>query len=321
MFLICKTASKLAIGQKNLNMIRRIKLKFNSDKETLKKKTADEVVKDLEDIERYYSKNDYVEAPDKLNLQKVEVEEKSDDELKDLAKSTLDSKYSSKKKSTDESFKSKIDDLIKQNEYLKNSQKDQEDKVNAYYDSSVKETENQALKRGLARSSIVISELSNIEGSRAQELSEILSNLTEQLNEANEKMLSLEEERNNAMNDLDLEYAQSLEEEIEKTKQEYLKRRQEAIEFNNNVDKLEAEYQLKLDNQKTDKQKSLAELESKYGRGYTGYLIHEQQYDYLRSYLESLDKDYAIKLLETNNDFKNILGSQYRKLYEYISSR
>ena len=110
-----------------------------------------------------------------------------------------------------------------------------------------------------------------------------------------------------------------LEEEIQKAKDDYQKSVQEAINFNNNVDKLEAEYKLKLDKQKQDKQKTLTELKDKYDTTYTFNKIRDEQFNYLKDYLSELDKDYALSLLLTNREFKSVLGNRYKEMYDLIS--
>ena len=61
-------------------------------------------------------------------------------------------------------------------------------------------------------------------------------------------MAKLEAEKETALNNLDIEYAIELDNGIIKIKDDYQKAQKEAIEFNNNVEKLKAQY--KLDKEK-----------------------------------------------------------------------
>ena len=286
-----------------------------------KQKSAEEILSDLRDIERDYANNDYIDAPDSLGMSKVDVPSMTEDELKNLAKDSLEEKYNTKKESTNNSYDKKIEDLIKSQETAKQNAEDRKSAINSAYDESIKSTENQALKRGLARSSIVIGQLAGLESSRAEELSSNLKNLETKLNDSETQISALEQAQLEALSNLEIEYAMELETKISKLQEDYQKRVQEAIEFNNNVEKLEAEYKLKLDKQKTDKQKTLTELQNKYGTSYTKYVIQDAQYEYLRTYLDTLDKEYALALLSTNKDFKTMLGSRYTDLYSYLSSK
>ncbi len=292
---------------------------INSD---LSKKGVSDVLSDLSDIEKKYSNRDYVDAADSLGLEKVEVESKTDDEIKDLATSLTKNKYDQKKESTSENFSRQIENAMKQKESAKENSESRKDEINSVFNGSVKSAENQALRRGLARSSVIINQLSEIEGGRAKELSQTLRDLNNKLDEADANIKNLETERDKALSDLDIEYALELQSEIENQKQEYEKRRNEAIEFNNNVDKLEADYKLKLEDQKLQKQKQLTELEDKYGANYTQNLIKDKQMDYLKSYFDSIDTSYAIDIMETNKDFLRILGTyRYNELLSYLKNK
>ena len=291
------------------------------DNEILKNKSANEIINDLKNIERDLSKDNYIDAPESLNLTKIDVPTKSEDELEALAKNSLNKKYGDKKTSTNDSFEKQIQNLITSKETLKDNASIRQNNINEIYDKGIKETESQMLKRGLARSSIVIGELSALEGDRANELAEILQDLETKLSSTEANISSLEKQKDDALASLDIEYAIELEEEISKVKDDYNKARNDAIEFNNNIDKLEAEYKLKLDEQKTEKKKELNQLKDKYGTDYTAMLIREKQFDYLKSYFSSLEPNYAFNLFLTNKEFQNILGDRYTEMYQYLRDR
>jgi len=62
-------------------------------------------------------------------------------------------------------------------------------------------------------------------------------------------------------------------------------------------------------------------MQDKYGINYQEVMIKEKQYEYLKSYLDSLEPRYALNLLLTNKEFKNILGQNYSTLYKYINDK
>ena len=219
--------------------------KLSSESTSPKGKSVQDVLNDLKEIERRGAQGGEVDAPESLNLQKVEFEEKTDDELSELAKNSLASKYNTKKQSTNDSFEKQIDNLLKQSEENKKQAESQKESVNEIFDNSIKETENQALKRGLARSSVIIGQVANLEGSRANELANILKDINDNLTYTENKISELENEKERALDDLDIEYAMELNEKIQSVKDDYTKQKQQAIEFNNDVEKLEAEYNVK----------------------------------------------------------------------------
>jgi len=287
----------------------------------LKNKSLNEVISELDSIQKSIENYDYIDAPNELNLQKVDVPEKTEDELLKIAKESLSSKYDLNKASTNDSFERQINNLLNKQDLMKIDAENSKSEINSYYDEVSKDTENQALKRGLARSSIIINQLSNINGNKANELISVMKTLQQKLGENQENISSLENEKEIALNNLDIEYAIELNNKLNDVKSEYKKAREDAINFNNNVEKLKAEYKLDLDKQKLDKQEKLTELKSEYNVDYVNNQIKNAKYEYLKTYFDTLDKEYALNLFLSNEKLKSILGNDYQKLYNYILNK
>ena len=177
------------------------------------------------------------------------------------------------------------------------------------------------LKRGLARSSIVIGELAEIEGSRANDLSKLLNSFQESLNNNEKQIQEYNSQKQQAIEEFDIKKALELENKISSLTEEYEKAKKDAITFNNNVEKLEAEYKKDLEKQKLEKQKETLKLKQAYGDDYYKEEMHQKQYEFLESYLDSLDPDYALNLLLTNKDFKIMLQDKYATLYKHIANK
>lgn len=318
---------KKKLAEQNINDTNSVKaIKSQSAESENQVKTdnslsADDAIEEAKKIASDYRDNGYLNAPDSLGLEKIKVNKKSDDDIISEAKNSLKDKFNSSKEKTSSSFESKINDILNSNKNLEKKKQSSESSINSYYDSSIKETENQALKRGLARSSIIIDEISKLEGSRASELSDILNNYQSSLSENENQIIELTKQREKALDDLDISNALELENKINTLTEKYNKEKEDAIKFNNNVEKLEVEYKLNLDKQKTQNQKEILAMQDKYGINYQEIMIKNKQYEYLKSYLDSLEPKYALNLLLTNKEFKNILGQNYSALYKYINDK
>lgn len=289
--------------------------------EDLKKLSANEALEKVAEIAQNYRVSDTVDAPDSLGLEKIDVPNKTQEEIENLAKSQVESQYNTSKGKSNQSFQNKIDDIIQSNQSIIEKNQENKDQINSYYDNSVKETENQALKRGLARSSIVIGELASIEGSRANELSKLLTSYQSALDENQKKIQDYEVQKQQAIDNLDIQQALAIEEKISSLTEEYNKARKEAITFNNNVEKLEAEYKLDLDKRKQEKEQTALKIDKTYGTDYIEQEIQQKQYDFLEQYFDSLEPNYALNLLLTNKNFKTVLKSNYSKLYQHIAKK
>lgn len=288
---------------------------------SLKDKPVKDIIEDLKNIYETYQRKDYIDAPDSLGLETKTVQEKNDEDFLNEAKNSLDQKYKTKTKQTSDTFEEKINTAMKKRDEETEKYKSNKQEIDEIYSQSKTNTENQALKRGLARSSIVINQLASIENSKAQELTNLLNDYTKSLEEKELNIEDLTNQKENALKELDIEYALELDEKIADLKNDYEKEKNEVIEFNNQVKKLEAEYQLKLDNEKQDKQTHLNKLEKDYGVDVTQSIISEKQFEYLKAYFDSFDKEYSIALFLNNKEFKDLLKNNYQKMYQYLISR
>lgn len=294
---------------------------FEKDKEEMKKLTVSEALEKANEIAEKYKRGDILEAPKNLGLEKIDVPSKTNEQIEKEANNLVSEKYETSKQKSNSNFNNKIDEILKANEnmILKNEQNKKD--INSYYDASKKETENQALKRGLARSSIVIGELASIENSRANELSNLLSSFQNSLDENEKQIQKYTQEKEQAIEELDIKKALEIEQKISSLLDEYEKTKNDAISFNNNVDKLEAEYRLSFEKQKQEKQKEALKMQKTYGTNYQEEEMRQKQYDFLENYLDSLEPSYALNILLTNKEFKIMLQDKYSKLYKHIASK
>ena len=133
---------KYNISNTALKMIKKDDEEEKKNNETTKNedmsdKSFNEVLLDLDDIKNKYSSKDYVDAPDELKLDKINVPNKTEDELLSIAKSSLDKKYTSNKEATNSSFENKINNLLKkQNDYKTNAESSKKI-INETYDEAI----------------------------------------------------------------------------------------------------------------------------------------------------------------------------------------
>lgn len=298
-------------------------MSFSNSKSTNETKnlTANEAIEKAREIETNYKSGNYLDAPSSLNLERISVPEMTEEEISNKAKNEVSDKYSSSKEKSNQSFQNKIDEVIESNKNLYLTNQENQEKINSYYDSSKKETENQALKRGLARSSIIIGELATIEGSRANELSKLLESFQTTLNQNQEKIQTYQTQKEQAIEELNIKEALEIEEKISALTEEYEKAKKDAIEFNNNIEKIEAEYKLDYEKQKLQTKQDALKLDKTYNKNYIENEMKQKQYDYLESYLDSLEPSEALNILLTNKEFKSILQENYSKLYRHIANK
>ena len=248
-----------------------------------------------------------------LNLTKKEYVTKTDEELKNEAESAL----RDYKNAELESINSKIDNSLSaldgKEESLKSDADEQKAQLKAYYDNAKSEAANDALKRGLQRSSIVINNLNAFDNDKIAKLMEIDSQLNAEIDSLNEQIASLNTEREQAINDFNIEYALKVNEKIAELEQEIQDRNDEITEYNNKIAQIEAEYKQsstesnnEMDNDYLDNLIDYAENKG------TILSMRDSAYaQVIDEYLNSLSKEDALSELQNNAYIKELLGTNY----------
>lgn len=277
-------------------------------------------VKKLEEIDDKYSAIDSVDAPETLGLEKKEMVEMSDDEIVSIAKDKVGDADSGKKTIEDD-YAKKIDMLTNEKEERHEKSKANQEYINQTFDNNAKTVSDQALKRGLARSSIIIGQIASVESQRAKELTEEMNSVNKKFAEIENEVKNLNAEKETALDNFDLAYAKKLEKAISDKREELEKQKQEIIEFNNKVDELEAEYKISLDKQKQAKAKSNMEMKEKYGYTPNELKAADEKYNYMIAYIDTLSKQEAISLLLNDEKIQKLLGDKFMSVYAYARNR
>ena len=263
---------------------------------------------------------DFYDVPESLGLQTKDVPEYDEDKVRDEIVKDLNNKKDDNINKITTNYDSEVGLLKDKKETLTDEKIENQKIINEIYDNESLKLESQAIKRGLARSSIILGQLANVENNRAIELSDNLNALNSGIAEIESEMADLIKNRDRALENLDIEYAEELENKLQESKNEYKKAVDEVIEFNNQVKKLESEYKMDYENNKLKWKEGVLDL-TQYGYDEFRKRIQNAKYDYMISYLSQFPKSEAISILVSNTNFKDLLGGDYSKVYEYLLSR
>lgn len=272
--------------------------------------------------EDYYPE-DYIEKkmasniPDSLGLEEKEIPNIDEDKVREDVEKEQTKKKEEEAKNLTQETTSKIDAIYKDIDSLKSGAKASEDEINKIYDNYKVNVENDAIKRGLARSSVAILKLDGVESGRAEKLTSMAEKLTSNINELETEITKLQQNLDVSLSNLDLELSDKINNEI-KTKIEKLKEEQnKAIEFNNNVKKLEAEYQLK----RGDKRDEINKLEEELKKTYEGKAQEDKNNQILNvamDFFSNMSRKDALYMIATRPDLAKLMGDSYYDLYYYI---
>lgn len=306
-----------------------------SDKESKeienKTKSIDDVFKAFKDIDKKYEIN-LEDKSDSFNqsleLERKQFERPDEKEVEKQAQEGLSEYKNASLNQIENDYKTNKTAIDQQLETLDSSTKQSKSQLEEAYQSAKTNASNDAIKRGLARSSIIVNKLAEYDKNMLTEFSKIEKDYNDTFNKLNNQKSMLEVQRQNALDAFDIAYAVKLSEKISALNEKLDQKEQEVIEYNNKMEQLEKEFELErneklqdyqndLNKQKLDNMKYYGE----YGTNQLDMIKEKEKYDIAYEYLMSLPKDEAVSLLENNPDFRTNFKTYYNKLYSTMLTR
>lgn len=254
----------------------------------------------------------YAESP---QYEKMEYDALTDEEIENIAKSEADKYYNSKYNEINENLESNKKQLeSNKNEYISSAEQNI-NQIAEIYNASKKNIENDALKRGLGRSSIVGERLENLETEKSGQESEIYKALNQNLADINIQISELETQKASALNELDVEKAVVLNDKLNELINERTKKQEEVTNYNNDI-------QEKINSYNAARNKTLNQYLSEYSDITTGKVSDDdynriKSEEYLSRYNAAYDfyrfypTDMARQMIKDNSMLKNYLGESY----------
>ena len=295
------------------------------DDKTDKMETLDDLLKKVYEITDKYSNitdRDYYsellpELKTSLGLTKLDDIEIDEDKLREEITNALTKTKENNAKKLKTDTEIKINDILNELESKRANATATASEIEDIYNTAKEDTSTEALKRGLQRSSIVLLQLNGLDKAKAESLSDLAKTLSAELQAGEEKISQLNRELDQGLEALDLELATEIQTELDNEIEKLNEKRKEIITFNNNVEKLEAEYNLKASASTEDYLK----LEESLAEKYKGVAYKDKMTEITeacKEYFGSLDRDTALKELSKNDDLIKALGERFYDIYYFI---
>ena len=295
------------------------------DDKTDKMETLDDLLKKVYEITDKYSNitdRDYYsellpELKTSLGLTKLDDIKIDEDKLREEITNALTKTKENNAEKLKTDTEIKINDILNELEGKRANATATASEIEDIYNTAKEDTSTEALKRGLQRSSIVLLQLNGLDKAKAESLSDLAKTLSAELQSGEEKIAQLNRELDQSLETLDLELATEIQTELDNEIEKLNEKRKEIITFNNNVEKLEAEYNLKASASTEDYLK----LEESLAEKYKGVAYKDKMTEITeacKEYFGSLDRDTALKELSKNDDLIKALGERFYDIYYFI---
>lgn len=276
--------------------------KDDTDKVTQKTQDYSNMLDDFKKVDDKYNL-----TTDNVTFEKQTFTKPSDEEIKTSAQNSLENYKQTSLQNIEDDYNQKSSDISNQIDELKNSAQSQKQETKNLYSSLKNDASNDALKRGLARSSIVINVLDAFDQNMIDEINKINEEIGTKVESLNNQKSLLNEQRQSALNAFDIAYAVELSTKIDEINAELAEEEQKVIEYNNKIAEKEAEYEAQRNKDTLDR----AEFIEKYGEDAILSLKQNEKYEIALNYLNTLSKEEALNELDSNRTFSYELGPTY----------
>lgn len=284
---------------------------------TLKTKS---VLDKFNDVDKKYTIGNKIDS--KLSLQKIDYKAPSQDEVLSKAQNSLNDYKSNSIDSINNKYNLQNSQIDKSINNLKSNEKVQKANIENAYSQVKEKASNDAIKRGLARSSIIVNKLSDYDNKMINDL-EVLSNETSnKINSLNTQKNTLELEKSNALKSFDIEYAIKLQDKINSINEDIAKNEESAIKYNNQITELETKWNKEVEKENNDREMDMADFIAKNSIFTVNNIKRNEKYGIAKEYFNQLDKKTAIAELESNSAYKENLGDTlYDQLLRELKAR
>ncbi len=296
------------------------------DKATGKNKNTEKDYTDvLDKIDELYESTE----PQKPRLDEASSYERmtydapTDEEIAASAESSLASYAAAGKSSIDNEIASLIEKYGSEKSANGAAYQNTLKSLNEAYERAVEEVNNDALRRGLARSSIATGNAAALSREKASASAVAAADYEKVNAEIDAEIAGLEAKRQKAMDEFNIAYTAKLTEEINRLKEEREKKKAEVIKYNNTLSEKENEYAIdrakaesELYNEALAQKKTEKELREN-PDAVTQDKIYQQVYALLRDKLLTLSAAEAKEEVTKNPIYHQYLSdAYYYKLYD-----
>lgn len=292
---------------------------FNTTSEK-KNKSVEDFVNDLKSINTGLTTTSNIDIPESPTFERMENIDIDNEKIKQDSITELEDYRNSSINNINKEYENKGKELEKNKEDLYTTTSELKDSVKQSYATAKENASNDAIKRGLARSSIVINTLDAFNNKELETYTQIDKELTNNINAINFELNALVSSKEEALNNFDIEYASKLTEKINQSTEKLREAQENVIKYNNQIAEKEAEFnqsvaelENKINNSTWDKEKDYAKFISDYGINVVNRVKNDMLLNTAKSYFASLSKREAAEIVTKYPEIIELLGEDNYK--------
>lgn len=192
-----------------------------------------------------------------------------------------------------------------------------------------KKVNENAISKGLGRSSIRETALEDIQNTADMNLEHLANELSSKILEIEKEEKDLINKRDTALANFEIEYAVKLQDKIDELTNEITKYNNQVTEYNNKLKEIEEKRRLEHEKQyanavkeNEERNQEILRFLSKYGKGSYSVYAQQQKINAINEFVNSLDKQTALEVMLEDDEIKNVLGeSDFNEILRSIQER
>lgn len=271
---------------------------------------TDELLKRLTEAEERYQKQlEKAQAGSTLQQEKLEYDLPTDEEIAAAAEREAKKYYDENAGKTNDKYDALSEELKAQADSRRVLTEQGEKQIEQTYQERRKDAENQALARGLGRSSIIMGQIEEFDRGRIDDANKLYAEYADALTEITSKLNSLEAKRTAELNALEYDSAGVTEESIRKLRDERDEKLAEMIKYNNTIAEKQQKYADSKGGATAEQVKALKEASDK------------EKYAIAKAALDQKTAAQAFETLISDRQYQQLLGDYFPYLLNYYRKR
>ena len=277
-----------------------------------------------EEIDRLESSSSSASKPSlpKVDLQEKQYDAPDDATLKNRAESELDDYRRSTENSLRQKSAAEEQELNTKRDAYADAKRNTEAELEKQYEAAARAIDNDAVKRGLARSSIASVERGALEREYLSKSADVAREYSNKIAQLETDIASVNRKLQDSLNDFNMSYAAKLNNRLNELKAEREKKMEEVIEYNNEIKRKQAA--LDYDRMKTENDLYSAALsQEKQEKSLDGIPaerrdeIYQAVFKKMDEFLGSLDPAQALLEIRNHSMYRQHLSNYYyNRLYD-----
>lgn len=282
------------------------KTKYDKDRESLENF--------MKEQEKLYGAPEKPKLPDVPDYDKIDYKPPTDEELKKQAEAGLKEQEILGKNSIEKEIEELNKKYNKDKDTLASSKEQKSVETVKAYEDAAESTDNDVLKRGIARSSIAANQKSELEKSKAETLSRISDKYLGEISSIDSEINGLGAKREKALNDFNIAYAAKLTEKINELTGTREKKIEDALKYNNTITEKQSDAEIDKIMKESDLYNDLLNQREK-ENGMSGSkdspAMYKANYGEMKKLLKGMNPIEARDAILKDSLFKDNLDSYY----------